>query len=118
MTTAAEREQLGDRREAAGLPRYEPDYGGPRFCPVCHGIELGSHYHEPPEEHEFMSNAGTNRDKAMRTAQANANRSGKPWRVFLYGNVYWVEQTDDGKPNKMPLCEVVYPENHEQEEET
>lgn len=44
-----EREELGDRREAAGLSRYEPDYGGPNHCSVCGGIVFGSHYHEVEE---------------------------------------------------------------------
>lgn len=44
-----EREELGDRREAEGLPRYEPNYGGPNHCPVCGGIVFGSHYHEVEE---------------------------------------------------------------------
>ncbi len=44
-----EREELGDRREKAGLSRYEPNYGGPNHCPVCHGIVFGSHYHEVEE---------------------------------------------------------------------
>lgn len=37
-------------------------------------------------------NAGTDYTKAKRQAQANADHTGKAWRMFLYNGVWWIER--------------------------
>ena len=52
---------------------------------------------------------GPNYVQARRHAQANANRSGRPWWLWMYNGAWWSDRVEEGDAPTNPR-ELVQPE--------